>query len=70
MPERPRKLASKRKISLTVDGKHVGLNGFVQDVFQEVVLALIRSLGTVDGDKPIELRIEGIEAPAPDRPRT
>ncbi|GEM_PF-4247679 len=62
MPERPRKIATKRKISLTVDGKHVGLNGFVQDVFQEVILALIRSLGTVDGDQAIELRLEAPEA--------
>jgi len=70
MPERPRKLTTKRKISLTVDGKHVGLNGFVQDVFQEVILALIRSLGTVDGNKVIELRLEAPETAESDRAPT
>ena len=35
-----------RNVTLRVDGHQVELNGFVLDVFQETVTALVRSLGT------------------------
>ncbi|MDA3948889.1 MAG: hypothetical protein PF508_06645 [Spirochaeta sp.] len=46
-----------RDISLRVDGRDVELNGFVLDVFQETVTALVRTLGTENEDGRIELEI-------------
>lgn len=47
-----------RGVEVTVGGKKVELNGFVEDVIQEVVVGLIRSLGTDDEQESIEVRIE------------
>ena len=46
-----------RDVNLTVDGKEVKLNGFVQDVFQETVVGIVRALGTDDEEARIELTI-------------
>ena len=46
-----------RDVHLTVDGKEVKLNGFVQDVFQETVVGIVRALGTDDEEARIELTI-------------
>ncbi len=46
-----------RDVTLLVDGLEVELNGYVMDVFQETVLALVRTLGTEDESKSIEVRI-------------
>ncbi len=47
-----------RKITLKVNGVEVSLNGFVMDVFQEVVTGLVRTLGDEDERAKIELVIE------------
>ena len=46
-----------RDVELRVDGEAVELNGFVQDIFQEVLVGLVRSLGTDDEEGAIEIRI-------------
>lgn len=46
-----------REVSLTVDGKEVVLNGFVQDMFQEALVGLVRALGTEKESGRIELTI-------------
>lgn len=46
-----------REVTLRVDGVEVDLNGYVKDVFQETVLALVRTLGTEDPDRTIEVSI-------------
>jgi hypothetical protein len=40
-----------------VDGHDVELNGYVADVFQETILALVRTLGTEDEQARIEVTI-------------
>ncbi|MFP4330803.1 MAG: hypothetical protein ACLFP6_08800 [Spirochaetaceae bacterium] len=51
-----------REVTLLVDGKEVEINGFVADVFQEVAVALVRSLGTEKPSGRIELSIsEGVD---------
>ncbi|MFW5812309.1 MAG: hypothetical protein ACOCWS_04920 [Alkalispirochaetaceae bacterium] len=51
-----------REVTLLVDGKAVEINGFVADVFQEVAVALVRSLGTEKPSGRIELSIsEGVD---------
>ena len=52
---------SPREVRLKVDGREVELNGFVEDVFQETVVGLVRALGTDDEEGSIELTI----GPAP-----
>jgi hypothetical protein len=49
-----------RDITLRVDGHAVELNGFVLDVFQETVTALVRTLGTENEDGHIELEIGAV----------
>ncbi|TVR68406.1 MAG: hypothetical protein EA427_10880 [Spirochaetaceae bacterium] len=49
---------SERKVELKVGGSPVELNGFVQDLFQEVLVGLVRSLGTEDPSKRIEVLID------------
>lgn len=46
-----------RRVVLNVGGKPVEMNGFVQDLFQEVVVGLVRSLGSQDVHARIELSI-------------
>ena len=48
-----------RSVELTVGEKRVELNGFVEDVIEEVVVALVRSLGTEDPEAKIEVTISG-----------
>ncbi len=52
----PRKSDS-RKIELTIDGQTVPLNGYVMDVFQEVVVGLVRALGDENPAGHIEIDI-------------
>ena len=47
-----------RQVTLSIDGSPVQLNGFVKDVFQEVVVGLVRSLGDEDPSGRIELLVE------------
>lgn len=54
--EVPRKKDS-REVELTVDGQQVPLNGYVMDVFQEVLVGLVRALGDEDPDKAIQVSI-------------
>lgn len=60
--ENAKRKTAAREISVKVDGLEVQMNGFVMDVFQEVVVGLVRSLGDQNEEKKIELIIE--EAPA------
>lgn len=46
-----------RAVTMHIDGKPVELNGFVQDVFQEVIVGLVRSLGHNDETGALEIRI-------------
>ncbi|TVQ40861.1 MAG: hypothetical protein EA384_01820 [Spirochaetaceae bacterium] len=46
-----------RQVTLSIDGSPVQLNGFVKDVFQEVVVGLVRSLGDEDPAGRIELLV-------------
>ena len=46
-----------REVTLTIDGSAVPLNGFVKDVFQEVVVGLVHSLGNEDAAGRIELLV-------------
>jgi hypothetical protein len=50
---------SERTVDLVVDGHPVEMNGFVQDLFQEVLVGLVRSLGTEDPDGRIEVVVGG-----------
>ena len=52
-----RRGSSPRAVRLTVDGREVKLNGFVEDVFQETVVGLVRALGSDDEAGSIELTI-------------
>lgn len=54
---------SPREIRLVVDGEDVALNGYVQDVFQETIVALIRTLGTCDEAASIAITIAASESP-------
>ena len=54
---------SPREIHLTVDGEEVTLNGYVQDVFQETIVALVRTLGTCNEDSSITITIAPDESP-------
>ncbi len=49
--------SSLREVALTIDGTPVVMNGFVKDVFQQVVVGLVRSLGDEDADGRIEVLI-------------
>ena len=46
-----------REITLIIDGSPVAIKGFVKDVFQHVVVGLVRSLGDEDGVGRIEVVI-------------
>lgn len=46
-----------RTVQLEVGGSPVELNGFVQDVLQETVTALVRALGNLDDAGTIAIRI-------------
>ena len=52
---------TEREIRLKVDGQEVELNGFVQDVFQETIVALVRSLRACDERLSIEIAIAAEE---------
>ena len=49
--------AANREVTLAIDGVPLQLNGFVKDVFQEVVVGLVRSLGDEDPQGRIELLV-------------
>lgn len=51
-----------RSVTLQVDGTPVELNGYVMDVFQEVVLGLVKSLGTEDPAGEITLTVGAAES--------
>ena len=53
----PKRTVRAREIHLSVDGEEIALNGYVQDVFQETILALVRTLGTCDEDASIAVTI-------------
>ncbi len=59
MPGRHNKgrTVSPREIQLLVDGEEITLNGYVQDVFQETILALVRTLGTCNEASSIAITI-------------
>ncbi len=46
-----------REVSLKINGEVVDMNGFVQDVFQEVVVGLVRSLGSENPEGKIEISL-------------
>lgn len=46
-----------REVTMSIDGTELQLNGFVQDVTQEVILALVRALGDVDEDGEVIVRV-------------
>lgn len=50
-----------REVTLTIDGTPVVVNGFVKDVFQQVVVGLVRSLGDEDADGRIEILISPVD---------
>jgi len=50
-----------RTVRLDVGGSQVRLNGFVQDVFRETLVGLVRSLGTEDEKAEIRITISPIE---------
>lgn len=54
--EVPRKTES-REIKVTIDGQTVPLNGYVMDVFQEVVVGLVRALGDENADGAIQVTV-------------
>ncbi len=47
----------KRQVTVTINGVQIELNGFVQDLFQEVTVALVRSLGGENPDGSIEVKV-------------
>ncbi|MFP4153128.1 MAG: hypothetical protein ACLFR8_10875 [Alkalispirochaeta sp.] len=52
----PRKTDS-REVELAINGTVVELNGYVMDVFQEVVVGLVRALGDENPDASITVSI-------------
>jgi hypothetical protein len=50
--------AQDSQIELTVNGKKVGMNPYVQLVFTNVVLGLIKSLKNIGDSKEIVLKIK------------
>jgi len=52
----PRKTES-REVELAINGTAVELNGYVMDVFQEVVVGLVRALGDENPDAAITVSI-------------
>lgn len=54
--EVPRKEKS-REVELAVDGKKVSINGYVMDVFEEVVVGLVRALGEENPDGEIRVTV-------------
>ena len=52
---------STREIHLKVDDQEIELNGFVQDVFQETIVALVRSLRACDERLSIGITIAAEE---------
>lgn len=48
---------SRRSVTLTVDGVEVPMNGFVMEVFEETLRALVRTLHTEDERGELVLRI-------------
>ncbi len=54
--------AASREVTLAIDGVPVQLNGFVKDVFQEVVVGLVRSLGDEDPQGRIELLVSAADS--------
>ena len=52
----PRRGAN-RPVTLEVNGKPVDINGYVMDVFQEVVVGLVRSLGTENTEESITISV-------------
>lgn len=54
-----------RAVTLQIDGSPVELNGYVMDVFQEVVLGLVKSLGTEDPTGEITLTVGAAESRDP-----
>lgn len=46
-----------REVELTVDGANVAINGYVMDVFQEVVVGLVRALGDENPDGEIRVTV-------------
>jgi hypothetical protein len=54
--EVPRKKEA-REVELTVDGKKIAINGYVMDVFEEVVVGLVRALGEENPDGEIRVAV-------------
>ncbi|MFW5827886.1 MAG: molybdopterin-guanine dinucleotide biosynthesis protein B [Alkalispirochaeta sp.] len=50
-----------RTVTLQVNGKPVDINGYVMDVFQEVAVGLVRSLGTENTDDSITISVGPVE---------
>ncbi|HKK49717.1 MAG TPA: hypothetical protein VJ932_11515 [Alkalispirochaeta sp.] len=46
-----------RPVTLQVNGRTVDINGYVMDVFQEVVVGLVRSLGTENPEETITISV-------------
>ncbi len=45
-------------VKLKVNGKNIPLNSFVQSIFKEVILGMVRSLKGVDNPKEIDITIK------------
>lgn len=52
-----RRQGAPRTVELSVGGQPVALNGYVMDVFQEVVVGLVRALGGENPEQEIRLTI-------------
>lgn len=61
--------SAQRDVYVEVNGESLSLNGFVQDLFQEVIVGLIRSLGEADEASTIRITVAAGQRGETDAPR-